>query len=218
MNAIQRCLERLVPQSTFGVTTVTIASIILIAAFFIKGIDHVNDGTKKVALVAPASQPKSCGLPDKLSGEPEVDPPPKVKPPTKVVPPPVSVKPSPRLADNRSSLAPGCVATLTRTSACRWAENADAPTEGAQLRKGQTLNVASGLAEIAFACGAKAILQGPAVLEIQSEKTGHLKVGRMTADVPDDLEGFKIRTPTAEITSLPSKAAKTNPDDKKPQA
>jgi hypothetical protein len=63
-----------------------------------------------------------------------------------------------------------------------------------------------GLAEITFASGAKVILEGPANFEIESNKTAILHSGRLTADVPDDLEGFKIRTPTVEILSLASES------------
>ena len=72
------------------------------------------------------------------------------------------------------------------------------------MRAGQTLHVATGLAEIAFACGAKAILDGPVVLEIESTKTAVLHSGKLTANVPDDLEGFTIRTAVVEIVALPA--------------
>jgi len=74
---------------------------------------------------------------------------------------------------------------------------------------GQTLNVTAGLVEIAFACGAKAILEGPAVLELQSEKSGALRTGRLTADVPDEVEGFTVHTPVAQIVSLCALECKT---------
>lgn len=209
-----QCLQRVVPQSTFSVTMVTIACIILIAAFLIKGIDHVNDDSrmKDVAtMVGTQAKAEPVGLPETLSGEPAVEPEPK---PARYVPASVPVKPAARNA-NRATTPKSYVATLTRMCDCCWAENADAPKEGSKVRVGQTLNVTSGLVEIAFACGAKAILQGPAILEIQTAKTSDLKVGRITADVPDDIEGFKIQTPTAVITSLASnqKTEKPKTDD-----
>ncbi len=99
-------------------------------------------------------------------------------------------------------MAPGYIAALVRTCDCRWAENVEPPLEGQQFRVGQTLNVAAGLVEIAFACGAKAILEGPAVLELQSGKTSSLRSGRMTADVPDEVEGFIVHTPVVQVISL----------------
>jgi hypothetical protein len=75
--------------------------------------------------------------------------------------------------------------------------------EGTQFKIGQTLHLAAGLAEVVFGCGAKIIVQGPADMEIDSAKAATLHIGRLTADVPDDLEGFKIHTAVAEIHSLP---------------
>jgi hypothetical protein len=208
MMRINQYLQRAVPQSTFSVTMVTISCIILIAAFFIKGIDHGSDESRmqEVAMAMVGAQQqeqvKPAGLPDKLSGEPVVDTP--VVPKPRYVPASMPVNGAPRHAKNHSSLIPTYVGTLTRTCDCCWAEEGDSPKEGSKVHVGQTLNVTSGLVEIAFSCGAKAVLEGPAILEIQSPKTSDLKVGRITADVPDDLEGFKIKTPTAIITSLPS--------------
>lgn len=107
-----------------------------------------------------------------------------------------------RYGDNRSGLLPGCVALLTRTCECRWADDSAAPVRGTQFRVGQILHLTDGLAEIAFSCGAKAILEGPAILELQSEKSSWLRAGRMTANVPDDVQGFMVRTPTVQLVSL----------------
>jgi len=177
---LQRCLGRILFHSTFGVVLLTTASMLLILWFFLMGTHPTMD------VVAESADDLSA--PSATAG--------------------VRVNPSDRYAANRGASAPRValryVARLTRTCDCRWAKNTVPLRDGTPLRVGQTLHVAAGLAEIAFDCGAKAILEGPVELELQSEKSIALYAGRLTADVPDDLEGFKIRTPVAEVVSLPS--------------
>jgi hypothetical protein len=101
-----------------------------------------------------------------------------------------------------ANLSPGYVALLSRTCDCRWAENEKTLKEGTQFKVGQTINIAAGLAEVVFGCGATALVEGPAVLELQSNKTSSLRTGKLTANVPDDVEGFTVHTPTAQLVSL----------------
>ncbi len=211
MERIRRYYERFMPQSAFGVTLLTIAIIILVVGFFIRGVHlasvegELPEGYVRMPHHEPPAVPPAIkpGRGDPLPAA--------ISRPGKT-PSGTLVDPSGRYAGNagiRSGVAPGYVALLTRTCDCRWGENADAPPEGSQLRVGQTLNVAAGLVEIAFACGAKAILEGPAVLELQSGKSGSLRVGRMTADVPDEVEGFTVNTPVAQVVSLSAAEAKS---------
>ncbi len=205
MERIRRYYERIMPQSAFGVTLLTIAVMILIVGFFIKGIDlvsvqgelpegyvrmpHHNPQQPPEAIRPGRGDPLPAGLGRKANS-------PLAQPSGALV------NPSGRYATNRGTASSGYIASLTRTCDCRWAENAETPSEGTQFRVGETLNVAAGLVEIAFACGAKAVLEGPAVLELQSAKSGALRVGRMTADVPDEVEGFTVQTPVAQLVSL----------------
>ena len=99
-------------------------------------------------------------------------------------------------------MSPGYVARLSRTCDCCWAENTKSPKEGAQFKVGQTLHIAAGLVEIVFGCGATAVVEGPAVLELQSNKSSALHAGKLTAHVPDDLEGFTVQTPVVQVVSL----------------
>ena len=176
MDKLRRYFGQALFHSTFGVTLLTTAAMLLILWFLLMGTHPL------VRVVADSSD----------------DPP----------APAAHVMPSGHYAGNRgdsmSRAAPKYVARLTRTSDCCWAKNTEALREGAPLRAGQTLHVATGLAEIAFACGAKAIIEGPVVLEIESTKTAVLHSGKLTANVPDDLEGFNVRTPLVEIVALPA--------------
>jgi len=198
--------DRIMPRSTFGVTLLTITITILVIGFFAHGlqlmsVDGVPEGYVRLTQRQPplSQNGSNRGNSDKRSrAEDRSD--------DMDLSGIARVKPSERYGSNRSAVAslvaPGYVAALIRTCDCRWANNEETPPEGTQFRVGHTLNLAAGLVEIAFACGAKAIIEGPAVLELQSEKSGALRSGRLTADVPDDLEGFKIHTPVAQVVSL----------------
>jgi len=195
--------DRFMPQSTFGVTLVTIAVIILVLGFFVRGVQLVGvDGELPEGYVRLADRHQQsfddllpsdsiASSDEALSTDPKVA---------------KRIKLWGHYGENRanpnSAIAQGYIASLVRTSDCRWSDDADAPLEGARFRVGQTLDIATGLVEIAFACGAKAILEGPAILELQSEKSGALRVGRMTADVPDEVEGFTVTTPLVQLVSI----------------
>jgi hypothetical protein len=203
MGTIRRCFEQVVVCSTYGITLLTILIVMLIAGFVVQGVRLVGNSNS-----ASSTANESANIDTPLSDEAAL--------PDRAVPPPakrispldnvaaIPIEPSERYASSRGTAARGApvVARLTRTCDCRWAEDAEAPREGAPLRVGQTLRIAAGLAEIAFACGAKAILEGPAVLELQSEKTSDLRSGRMTADVPDEVVGFTVHTPVAALCAL----------------
>jgi len=205
METTRRYIERLIPQSTFGLTLLTIAGVIIVLGFFARGIHlasvegELPEGYVRMLppddLLLAEKKPDRRGSVSQSGRKIPLD-----------LPPDESWGEWARPADPYGRIPkptiPRYVATLTRTHDCRWAEGAIAPKEGSQLRVGQTLNLAAGLAEIVFTCGAKAILQGPAILELHSDKVSTLRTGKMTADVPDDVQGFTIQTPTVQIVSL----------------
>lgn len=225
MEKSRRFFERLMPQSAFGVALLTIAGMIVVVSFFVHGLYLVSvdgereDGSNSVANrdLTPWASPDapirlgsgeshrtgSASKNSVISASPtfkggsiasQADP-------ARSAP----VKPGKRYANSpvvTPTVAPGFVAALIRTSDCRWAANAEILTEGAQFKVGQTLNIAAGLVEIAFACGARAILEGPAILELESNKSGALRVGKLTANVPDEVEGFTVHTPVVHLVSL----------------
>ena len=95
--------------------------------------------------------------------------------------------------------APTAVAQLIRTAGCRWA---DADSEhGDRLVVGQSLHLASGVAEIHFDVGVKVVLQAPASFQIQSAKSARLDRGKLAASITSDAaHGFRIDTPEAVYT------------------
>jgi hypothetical protein len=201
MQRTRRYFQRFIPQSTFSVTLATIVGMILVVWFFVPDRQprfRFADRDDSANRDASSSSSRSIVL---GPGQSYYVGPGPARDRSGPSPASVPVSPSGRYATDRSGVAPGYVASLSRTLDCRWADDADAPREGAQFRVGQTLNVANGLVELVFACGAKAILEGPAVLELQSEKAGALRSGRMTANVPDEVQ-FTVQTPVAKVVSV----------------
>ena len=74
---------------------------------------------------------------------------------------------------------------------------------GDDLAPGRKLVLRSGLAELMFTSGAKALLQGPATLEVGSKTSALLRRGKVTVTVLDpDARGFEIDTPGMKYTDL----------------
>ena len=92
------------------------------------------------------------------------------------------------------------VARLSGAKDCRWSGAALQP--GAELRRGQRIELASGFAEITFDCGAQVTLEGPASLDLSSAWDAVLRRGTLKANVPHEAIGFRISNPSVEVTDL----------------
>lgn len=57
----------------------------------------------------------------------------------------------------------------------------------------------SGMVEVAFPAGASAIIEGPSVFRILSDKSLALDVGRCSVHAPDGAEGFRVETPVTRV-------------------
>ena len=94
--------------------------------------------------------------------------------------------------------------TVARISAVKdavWnAGGAFAP--GRLLVKGEQLELLSGYAEVTFDSGARAVLQGPATLTVNSAWDSTLRRGTVSATVPRQAIGFRISNPSVEIVDL----------------
>lgn len=66
----------------------------------------------------------------------------------------------------------------------------------------QRLQLARGLVELRFACGASVVLEGPAEVTLDTPSQMTLHAGRLAAAVPNDAVGFVVRTPDAEVVDL----------------
>ncbi len=92
------------------------------------------------------------------------------------------------------------VARLSGAKDCRWT-GAELPP-GAELRRGQRIELVSGFAEITFDCGAQVTLEGPASLDLSSAWDAVLRRGTLKANVPHEAIGFRISNPSVEVTDL----------------
>ena len=93
------------------------------------------------------------------------------------------------------------VARITGTNDPSWLDG-QAFEPGDAIRSGQTLELASGFAEITFDSGATVVLEGPALLEVNSAWDSTLYRGALKANVPEQAIGFKVSNPSVEIVDL----------------
>lgn len=105
------------------------------------------------------------------------------------------------LAGRNSLPTETCVARITRTIGAQWAA-ASAGAGDVSLAPSAQLDLRAGLAEVSFETGARVILQGPAVLDVESSSRGSLRCGSLTVNVPRRAIGFTIQTPTASVVDL----------------
>ena len=91
------------------------------------------------------------------------------------------------------------VALMESTLNAVWADVA--PREGEALYKG-ILELVEGLASIDFYSGARAILQGPAEIEILSQSHIRCLSGKIRVHVPEPAQGFIVETPDGRVVDL----------------
>ncbi|MEA3212808.1 MAG: hypothetical protein QOE70_5865 [Chthoniobacter sp.] len=92
------------------------------------------------------------------------------------------------------------VARLTGAKDCQWIGAAF--SSGDELRRGQLLQLASGLAEVTFDSGAQVVLEGPASLELTSAWEALLPRGTLRANVPPEAIGFRVSNAAVEVVDL----------------
>jgi len=100
----------------------------------------------------------------------------------------------------KSEIASSSPARLVRAKDCRWNGQSPAPEVGLALPVGQSLKLASGVAEIQFDIGAKVILQSPADFQLLSANSARLKTGKATVEIEKEVaRGFTILTPETKF-------------------
>ena len=92
-------------------------------------------------------------------------------------------------------------ASLRRTVDLKWSVAQRGYREGDVLPKG-LLDIADGVAEIDFFCGATLIVEGPARLDLESDWSVRVISGRLRANVPPAARGFIVRAADSEIVDL----------------
>lgn len=105
------------------------------------------------------------------------------------------------------SLQSPYVARLVQGTACVWGPDTMQPRfEDGKLRRGESLNLMEGLAEIELdlASGGNATLQieGPARMVLTAEGTPSLNLGKFSAKVYPGLGDFTMDTPFGQVTVL----------------
>jgi ferric-dicitrate binding protein FerR (iron transport regulator) len=93
------------------------------------------------------------------------------------------------------------VAQLTASKNCQWA-NKTGVQPGERMRKGQRIEIASGVAEVTFDSGARVVLQGPASLEFNSAWEATLHSGILKASVPPEATGFRVSASAVDVVDL----------------
>ena len=93
------------------------------------------------------------------------------------------------------------VAMLNRVVDAQWNQHDETPRLGAPLEPGW-LRLKSGLAQIVFYSGARVVIEGPTELQLISPNEASCRSGRLTAEVPPQAHGFRVRTPQMNVTDL----------------
>jgi ferric-dicitrate binding protein FerR (iron transport regulator) len=100
--------------------------------------------------------------------------------------------------DWNSGASDPSIAWLVNAQNCQW----QGGNPAGDLRAGRMLFLASGLAEVQFQCGARVVLEGPARLELLSDRSARLVSGKLTARVPGKRAGFEILSPHGKVIDL----------------
>lgn len=92
------------------------------------------------------------------------------------------------------------IAQLSGAKECRWSGARLQP--GQELHGGQRIELASGIAEITFDCGAQVTLEGPATFELHSAWEAVLHRGTLKASVPPEAIGFRVSNASVNVVDL----------------
>jgi hypothetical protein len=93
------------------------------------------------------------------------------------------------------------VAQLAAAVDCQWTNTAAVIPVGSELWPGQKIDLTAGEAQIVFARGAVVTMRGPGVLEVQSNNSARLLVGKLTARAETkSSHGFAVHTPAMTLT------------------
>ncbi len=93
------------------------------------------------------------------------------------------------------------LARITQERNAVWGRASTVKRDGEWLSSG-LLHLQTGLAEVTFDNGARAILEGPCFLDIQTPQRAFLRRGRMTVEVPPPAVGFVVNTPSMNVVDL----------------
>ena len=102
------------------------------------------------------------------------------------------------------------VGRITSMVDCRWADPNRKVSDRDYVPLGQSYGLASGFMEITYDTGAKVILEGPAVYQVDSANGGFLSLGKLTALIGKKAEASGAKGErTANLTFSPAEKAPT---------
>jgi hypothetical protein len=94
------------------------------------------------------------------------------------------------------------VATVTGASNAQWNSDAEKQTVGSLLKAGDEISVARGTLRLAFSRGGQVALHGPARFRVDSDISGQLLQGSLSAFVPEHAVGFTVRAKRLKLVDL----------------
>ncbi len=97
---------------------------------------------------------------------------------------------------------PTSVATLIRATNVAWPSDGTSWPELTRLARGDVLRFDAGEVELVFDTGVEVIVRGPADFEICGGDRAFSRLGKISARVGVDGEGFTIETPVARVVDL----------------
>lgn len=102
-------------------------------------------------------------------------------------------------------------ATITSMVGVDWGSSS--PTDLQLSSESDSVQIDSGLIELTFASGVRALIEGPAEFNVTGDNQAFLTAGRMVADVPDGAEGFTVNHAQGKLVDLGTVFAIHIPDD-----
>ena len=103
-----------------------------------------------------------------------------------------------RTLQEKPAKFPMPIATLIKTSGCKWASSTLPTAEGSRVAAGN-YELVEGLATLHFDSGAQVVLEAPATLELIDSMNCRLISGTLVSDVPPSAIGFTVDTLNARV-------------------
>lgn len=100
--------------------------------------------------------------------------------------------------NNRDSGKAGHLAVVEAAEGTKWRVVSGAEDESGR----QTLLVTEGTLQVAFASGAKVIIEGPSLFEIRGDNEAMMEWGKGSFQVPEQAVGYSVDTPWGRVIDL----------------
>jgi len=94
------------------------------------------------------------------------------------------------------------VATVTGTSSAQWVSDTEKWTVGSLLKSGDEVSVDRGTLRLTFSRGGQVAIHGPGRFRVDSDTSGQLLLGSLSAFVPEHAVGFTVRTKKLTLVDL----------------